>query len=164
MSILIADLLRVSAQLWMFSMHAAAMLFMCCSQVIVHAAHPAFPFATSKSGTERYRRSPSGAIFLAASLHKPRPASRGGFLHPIRHVFLQECRCRPLDAASFRISERPIHHQSLSSVMADHDLLLHFIAPIPHGSKQGCRRLDAPVCIKSFTMEQAVYVVALVRF
>jgi hypothetical protein len=33
MGILIADLLRVAAQLWMFSMHAAAMLFMCCSQV-----------------------------------------------------------------------------------------------------------------------------------
>lgn len=48
--------------------------------------------------------------------------------------------------------------------MADHDLLLHIVAAIPHGSKQGRRRLDAPVCIKSFTMEQAVYVVALVRF
>jgi peptidoglycan/LPS O-acetylase OafA/YrhL len=38
MSILIADILRVSAQLWMFSMHAAAMLFMCCSQVILFCA------------------------------------------------------------------------------------------------------------------------------
>ncbi len=33
MGILIVDILRISAQLWMFSMHAAAMLFMCCAQV-----------------------------------------------------------------------------------------------------------------------------------
>lgn len=33
MGILIVDILRIFAQLWMFSMHAAAMLFMCCSQV-----------------------------------------------------------------------------------------------------------------------------------
>ena len=34
MGLLIVDILRVTAQFWMFSMHAAAMLFMCCSQVI----------------------------------------------------------------------------------------------------------------------------------
>ncbi len=38
MGILIVDVLRISAQLWMFSMHAAAMLFMCCSQVLFNPA------------------------------------------------------------------------------------------------------------------------------
>ena len=46
MGLLIVDILRVSAQFWMFSMHAAAMLFMCCSQVIFAGAfRSAFAFA-----------------------------------------------------------------------------------------------------------------------
>ena len=47
--------------------------------------------------------------------------------------------------------------------MAHHDILLSLVAAVSHGSKQGFCCLDAAVRIQSFTLEQAVFVVALVR-
>jgi hypothetical protein len=74
MGLLIVDILRVSAQFWMFSMHAAAMLFMCCSQVIFAGAFrlcvcvQSLPFVPDR----HYRRSPRAFCATAAS-REPRP-------------------------------------------------------------------------------------------
>jgi hypothetical protein len=74
MGLLIADILRVSAQFWMFSMHAAAMLFMCCSQVIFAGTFRLCDCAQSlPSLPERhYRRSPR-AFCAAVASREPRP-------------------------------------------------------------------------------------------
>jgi hypothetical protein len=74
MGLLIVDILRVSAQFWMFSMHAAAMLFMCCSQVIFAGAFRLCVCVQSlPSVPERhYRRSPR-AFCAAAASREPRP-------------------------------------------------------------------------------------------
>ena len=171
MGILIVDILRISAQLWMFSMHAAAMLFMCCTQVmppISVSVRYAPTILTLPSSPAPFSEGDSGLaprpLRLAAASHKPRPTRRGGFFHPVRNAILQECCwCHP-NATTLCIAMCALCHHSLPSFVADHDFLHNFVAAISPGSKQGIRSLDADVCIQQLALEQAVFVVALVRF
>jgi hypothetical protein len=48
--------------------------------------------------------------------------------------------------------------------MAHHGFLLHFVAAVARGPEQGRGCLDAAIRVKPFTMEPAVFVLALVRF
>jgi len=159
MGILIVDIMRISAQLWMFSMHAAAMLFMCCTQVMplpfntgaLHSSDfhlpPSLPLLPSPPSGRHSGPAP-GALRLAAAPHQPRPARRRGFFHPVRNAFLQERGWFQPNAATIRIAMHQIYYHSLPSFMAHHDSLHYFAAAVSTRAKQIFRRLDAAVCIQ----------------
>jgi hypothetical protein len=103
-------------------------------------------------------------MVLAAAPREPGSARCGGVLHPIRLAFLQKRRRRQFDANASRIAVRAVCFHPLPSTVADHDLLLDFVAAVSHGPEQSRRAMDAALRIQSLALEQAVHVMALVTF